>query len=360
MRTLPARYQPSGPTVHGGMSSVAFCMDKVLERPVAVKFLQATTHRRRMDDELAALLKMRSKHVVQIYDLCKFSDNYIGIIQEFIDGKDLFESFAPPNGIDGYYRQLWQIASGISDIHAVDVIHRDIKPNNVKIDPEGVIKIFDFGLARDAGPAAATVGFVGTPGFAAPELYATAAKFTSAIDVYAFGATSLFMATGDLTPELKAIPPAPLPTGYFGAIRIPTGKNGTALSAEVVRLLDACLAKNPNDRPAITEVRDALARHLLFDRHQALVVFRGSPSYLNAANRAIALRFGTVGSVDIAYDGLKFAVTAASGEVYINNRPVATGYQLPGCCVVALGSPARRNNERVFITFDVSHPEIVV
>ena len=117
-----------------------------------------------MDDELAALLKMRSKHVVQIYDLCKFPDKCIGIIQEFIDGKDLLESFAPPTSIDSYYRQLWQIASGISDIHAVGVIHRDIKPNNMKVDPEGVIKIFDFGLARDAGPAAATVGFVGTPG----------------------------------------------------------------------------------------------------------------------------------------------------------------------------------------------------
>ena len=164
MRALPARYQPSGPAVDGGMSSVAFCKDQILERQVAVKFLQTTTHRRRMDDELAALLKMRSKHVVQIYDLCKFPDKCIGIIQEFIDGKDLLESFAPPTSIDSYYRQLWQIASGISDIHAVGVIHRDIKPNNMKVDPEGVIKIFDFGLARDAGPAAATVGFVGTPG----------------------------------------------------------------------------------------------------------------------------------------------------------------------------------------------------
>jgi eukaryotic-like serine/threonine-protein kinase len=360
MRTLPARYQPSGPTVDGGMSSVAFCKDQILERQVAVKFLQTTTHRRRMDDELAALLKMRSKHVVQIYDLCKFPDKYIGIIQEFIDGKDLLESFAPPKSIDSYYRQLWQIASGISDIHTVGVIHRDIKPNNMKVDPEGVIKIFDFGLARDAGPAAATVGFVGTPGFAAPELYATSAKFTSAIDVYAFGATALFLATGGLTPELIAIPPVPSSAGYFGSVRIPAGKKATALSAEVVRLLDACLAKSPGDRPQMAVVRDALARHLLFDKHQALVVFRGNASYLNATNRAIALQFGAVGSVEITYDGLTFKVTAESGEVFINNRPIAVGHELPGCCVVALGSQARRNNERAFITFDVSHPEIVV
>ena len=198
------------------------------------------------------------------------------------------------------------------------------------------------------------------PLFAAPELYATSANFTSAIDVYAFGATALFLATGGLAPELMAIPPVPSPAGNFGSVRIPAGKKGTALSAEVVRLLDACLAKSPSDRPPMTVVRDALARHLLFDKHQALVVFRGSPSYLNATNRAIALQFGAVGSVEITYDGLTFTVTAGSGEVFINNRAVVVGHELPGCCVVALGSQARRNNERAFITFDVSHPEIVV
>ena len=81
-----------------------------------------------------------------------------------MDDPDLLECFAAPASTNAYYKQLSQIAAGITDIHAVDEIHRDIKPNNIKIDPEGVIKIFDFGLARETGPAAATVGFVGTPG----------------------------------------------------------------------------------------------------------------------------------------------------------------------------------------------------
>ena len=353
MRTLPARYVPSGPTAHGGMSSIVFCDDSILERRVAVKFLQDATHGRRMDDELAALLKMRSKHVVQIYDIYRFPDDCIGIIQEFVDGPDLLESFAPPASTDAYYKQLWQVASGIADIHAVDVIHRDIKPNNMKIDPEGVIKIFDFGLARDTGPAAATVGFVGTPGFAAPELFATAATFTPAVDVYAFGVTGLFLATGTLPPELTAFPPHPSPASYFSAV-------GLGLGVEVIQLLDACLAPTPAARPSMSAVRDALARHLLFDKHQALVVFRGRPSYLNAGNRNIALDLPTFGRVEISYDGLMFRVTAVTGEVFINNSIVSAGQSLPGCCVVALGSQARRNNERAFITFDLSHPEIVL
>lgn len=353
MRKLPDRYRPSGTIAHGGMSSVVFCDDIVLERTVAIKFLQNASHDRRMKDELAALLKMRSKHVVQIYDVCKFPDGCVGIIQEFIDGKDLLESLSPPKDIDSYYKQVWQIASGICDIHAVNVIHRDIKPNNMKLDPEGVIKIFDFGLARDAGPAAATLGFVGTPGFAAPELYAATATFTSAIDTYAFGATALLLATGTLPPNLLAMPPTSLHAGYFGSTGFP-------IAAELVQILDACLAVSAPTRPAMSTVRDALARHLLYDRHQALVVFGGAASQLNASNRTITLELPGIGRIEISYDGLMFRVTAASGEVFINNRAVAAGHHLPGCCVVALGSQARRNNERAFITFDLSRPEIIV
>lgn len=353
MRTLPARYVPTGPTAHGGMSSIVFCEDSILERPVAIKFLQEATHSRRMGDELAALLKMRSKHVVQIYDICQFPDDCIGIIQEFVDGPDLLQDFVPPASTDAYYRQLWQVASGIADIHAVGVIHRDIKPNNMKIDPEGVIKIFDFGLARDTGPAAATIGFVGTPGFAAPELYATTASFTLAADVYAFGVTALFLAAGSVPPELMTFPPHPSLFGYFGTL-------GLALEPEVVQLLDGCLAPIAATRPPMSAVRDALARHLLFGRHQALVVFRGQPLYLNSVNRNIVLDLPTVGRVQISYDDLMFRVTAVAGEVYINNSTVTAGQALPGCCVVALGSPMRRNNERAFITFDLSHPEIVL
>jgi serine/threonine-protein kinase len=335
------------------MSSIVFCEDSTLQRHVAVKFLHDATHGRRIRDELLALLKLRSKHVVQIYDICQFPDDCIGIIQEFVDGPDLFESFATPESTDAYYKQLWQIAAGISDIHAENVIHRDIKPNNMKIDPEGVIKIFDFGLARDAGLAAATVGFVGTPGFAAPELYAVTARFTAAIDVYAFGVTALFLATGTLPTELTAHPPQPSPAGYFRTI-------GLGLGTEVIELLEACLAPLPAKRPPMSAVRDALARHLLFGKHQALVVFNGQATYLNSVKRNIVLNLPSVGRIEISYDGLNFCVTAAMGEVFINNSSVSTGQLLPGCCVVALGSQARHNSERAFITFDLSHPEIVL
>lgn len=329
------------------------CDDSILERPVAIKFINSAAHKRRMDDEVAALLKLRSKHVVQVYDVVRSEDDEIGVVQEFIDGRDLFESYAPPASLDAFYKQIWQIASGISDIHELGVIHRDIKPNNMKTDPEGVIKIFDFGLARDDGAGAKTMGFVGTQGFAAPELYQRPFVFTNSVDTYAFGATALYLATGDLPEELLIQPPTPDPAGYFHAL--PLG-----IAAEIADLLNGCLAKDPSERPSMRNIKDALARHILFDKHRALVVHQSRASVLSAANRSVSLAFGTIGALSIRYDGLAFLVDSVSGEVAINNQAIAAGSSLPGACVVALGAAHRRANERRFITFDISHPEIVL
>lgn len=353
MREIPARYVSSSHAMSGGMGSVIVCQDTILERPVAIKFIGSSAHKRRMDDEVAALLKLRSKHVVQVYDVLRAGSDEIGIVQEFIDGEDLFESHKVPDVTADYYKQLWQIASGIADIHELGVIHRDIKPNNMKTDPEGVIKIFDFGLARDDGPTAKTKCFVGTRGFAAPELYERPFCFTKAVDTYAFGATALYLATGGLPDEMLEQPPRISTAGYFGFIPL-------KMADEITDLLDACLAFNPATRPPMREVCDALARHILFDRHRALVVYQGKASVLSADNRAVSLSYGDIGRISIRYDGLAFVVASVFGEVQINNCSVVTGAVLPGACVVALGGAHRRGNERRFITFDISHPEIVL
>lgn len=351
MTSLPSRYTSIGAPMAGGMGKVQICDDSILERKVAVKFIHGSTHRRRILDELAALLKMRSKHVVQVYDVLNLTGGDLGIVQEFIDGKDLSQSHAMPTDQTSYLKTLWQIASGISDIHEVGVIHRDIKPNNMKTDPEGLIKIFDFGLARDEGPSASTMGFSGTHGFAAPELYSGHAKFTAAVDTYAFGATALFLAMGRL-PTAMVRPP------YTPSLRF--DKLPLTLADDVANVLNACLAERPRDRPTMQTVKDLLARRLLHDRHQALVVFNKSASRLNSGRRSIDMNLPTVGQIRITYDGFDFRVEQASGEVQINNRAVVVGDVIPGSCVVSLGLAPRLTRDRRFITFDISNPEIVL
>lgn len=354
MIKLPERYTRVNDPVMGGFGEVFFCKDNHLDRKVAIKFIQNEKEKLRLRDELSALLQMRSKHVVQVFDIVIDDVGTFGIVEEFIDGVDLWNSEFPRQSPDNYLKTLWQISSGIADIHTAGVIHRDIKPNNMKIDSEGIVKIFDFGLARNEGTDAATKGFKGTPGFAAPELFGNGTiGFTNAIDTYAFGATAIFLAFKDLPTEIKKLPPQPLISGVFSSLPF-------AIPADLTGLLEKCLAYECMDRPPIDIVRNELARQLLRDKHQALAVHKRKPYFFNAKNRSAILDYPTVGKIEITYDGLKFFVSETNGEVFINNSPVVTGVEIPGSCVVALGGAQRKNDNRAFITFDVSNPEVVL
>jgi hypothetical protein len=104
------------------------------------------------------------------------------------------------------------------------------------------------------------------------------------------------------------------------------------------------------------EVQSLLARHLLKDQHRSLVVMTGQTHVLDKSNRKISLDAGTVGSLAIEYDGLDFKVSSASGSVYFNNSSAQVGEVVPGCCVITFGAPGAN---RRFVTFDVSHPEVM-
>lgn len=354
MSTLPARYKPTGNSAKGGFGEVHFCQDQHLDRPVAVKFLHDLSQKARVLDELRALLQMRSKHVVQIYDVVPCEDGSMGLVEEFVGGIDLWNSPFPKSSVENFLKTLWQIASGIADIHSARIIHRDIKPNNMKLDDEGLVKIYDFGLARDEGVDAQTKGFKGTFGFAAPEILTdNTVAFTRAIDTYAFGA-SVFILAGDEIPQsLRGLVPTPPAAGFFRQLKIP-------LPFDLADLLESCLATDPDDRPELAYVRDELARHLLKWKHQAMVIFNGKPSYLNADVPTVSLQLPNVGSITITYDGIHFKVTNVGGETFINNSAANIGDVIPGSCVVAFGSTFRQPSERAFITFDVSNPEVVL
>ncbi|MCH7778011.1 MAG: protein kinase, partial [Gemmatimonadetes bacterium] len=243
---------------------------------------------------------------------------------------------------------------GLSDIHAENIIHRDIKPNNIKLDSESIVKIYDLGFAREEGPKAKTKGFVGTVRFAAPELYGTdTVTFSKAIDVYAFGATAYFLSGDELPQELCKIPPNPLPAGSFQGMSV-------KIPAELASLFGQCLEHDPAARPEMADVRDKIARYLLQDKHQALTILNEKPSYLNAGRKSVRLEYSGVGKIQIAYDGLRFKVKSVQGEIYINNQGVVVGAVLPGSCVIAFGAAHRPPNQRGFVTFDISNPEVVV
>jgi eukaryotic-like serine/threonine-protein kinase len=354
---LPVRYEKVGINFSGGGMSTAFkCTDKHLDRDVLVKVLQKGVDQKRILDEVKALSAIRSKHVVQIFDVLKDnSGNVTAIVEEFLPGPDLNDTL-PIKDVDLVLRHIYAIACGLSDIHAVKVIHRDIKPNNMKTDAEGCLRIFDFGLSREDGVNSETVGTIGTPGYIAPELCAPAhqtVSFTAAVDVFAFGATALKLIRGKIPTELRAIPPKlPCADADFS-------KQVVVLPPTIASILNQCLSQKPSKRPSMNTVRDIIGRHLLYGRHKATMIVTAGVHYLEKVGQSVTLSAGSLGSVDVNYDGYDFIATNVKGDVFINNTIIAPPQNLPGACVITLGATSLGTKRR-FITFDVTHPEVVL
>ena len=283
----------------------------------------------------------------------------MGIVEEFIDGEELSSKLGDIKSGDEFVQILYQLASGLADIHAVGIVHRDIKPSNVLVDTDQILKIIDFNLARLVDDAN-TSEFVGTRAYAAPELYAGGhITFDSKVDVYAMGVTALALICGQSMPGwLRKRPPKPdkwkAATGGFGALSVD-------LDGELVRLLDACLSDDRRLRPSVAEVRDRSGRVLLRDRHRAAFVMAdGNVFELHSGNPRVNLRHPSFGRLSIVYDGLDFRVAHVEGDIWANNMEVSIDTFLPDCCVIAFGGPDRRASQRSFVTMDVSHPEVVL
>ena len=346
MALIANRYEPTGNAAWGGMGEVNECIDQNLGRKVMLKRVFKLSDMTRLMDEQKALIKLRSKHVVQLLDVIKFqwnSQELTCLVLEHIDGSDLDKlSFSPD---PAYQKVLWQIASGLADIHRAGVIHRDIKPQNIRMDKFGIVKIIDFGLAREAGIDAKTKSNTGTIGYMAPELYGSATiSFSSAVDTYAFGRTALALL--GLTPKVEK--PKAVPKGSLVAIF-------KTMNPAIASAIESCLEMSPSDRPHMSDIAALLGQDLIRDRHRASIVQDGSQVFqLHAQNRAATIS-SAVGKITIQYDGLKFFIASVTGDVFVNNRPAQPGSAMLSSCVITIGT---QGSSRAFLTFDVSNPEV--
>jgi len=106
----------------------------------------------------------------------------------------------------------------------------------------------------------------------------------------------------------------------------------------------------------MSQVRDAIGRHLLFGRHRAWLT---GGHQISAPSQSVTVGSNVVGKITIAYVGIRFYVAAISGDVFINNRTLAVGDELPGSCVITIGGDGL-GPMRSFVQFNVSHPEIIL
>jgi serine/threonine protein kinase len=213
----------------GGMAQVYYGQDIKLQRPVAIKVIDARyrdkpAYARRFVNEARVLAKWRHEHIVQIYYADDEDDLYY-YVMEYIDGQNLAAIMAS-YAVDGELMPIddvLHIGSAIADAldyaHKQGVIHRDVKPSNILVARDGRVVLGDFGLAMDLQDGSLGETF-GTPHYISPEQASRSANAIPQSDLYSLGVILYEMLIGvvpfnDPSPtsvalqHITELPPAP-------------------------------------------------------------------------------------------------------------------------------------------------------
>ena len=205
-KILADRYEIREEIGKGGMAHVFKAWDNMLNRNVAIKVLKEEFKDdrefvRRFNVEAQAAARISDNHVVSIYDV-GFEDGLYYIVMEHIEGVTLKKYISekgklPWREAAGYAAQ---ICGGLEAAHKNNVVHRDIKPQNIIITPDGVLKVTDFGIARASNSqATVTTGnnAIGTVHYLSPE-QARGGYTDERTDIYSLGVVLYEMLTGRL------------------------------------------------------------------------------------------------------------------------------------------------------------------
>jgi serine/threonine-protein kinase len=279
---LAGRYRVVAPLGRGGMGEVYRASHRMLARPAAIKLIHpevlAAQDRKsaglavaRFRREAEAAAHLRSPHTVELYDFGETEDGTLYFVMELLEGMDL-ETLIRKEGPlpqERVIHILRQVCESLEEAHANGLVHRDIKPANIHVGRVGLrhdfVKVLDFGLVKSVLPAAgedsmATAAGLtpGTPAYMAPEL-ALGENVDGRADLYALGCVAYFLLTGQLVFDAgsgfqmiaKHIQETPAP---------PSQRTELEVAPELDRIVMACLAKRPEDRPeSATELDRRLA-----------------------------------------------------------------------------------------------------
>jgi serine/threonine-protein kinase len=205
---LKDRYRLERTLGRGGMAAVWLGHDEVLDRPVAVKVLADTiaddsgfVARFRREAHTAAGLT--HPNLVDVYDFSEEGERPY-LVMQFVPGENLAERLERGRGVD-CERLARELLSALAHIHAAGILHRDVKPANVIIEPGGTAKLIDFGIAlpRDATALTSTGLVLGTERYAAPEVM-EGEPATERSDLYSCGVVLRGCADG-ISPDLRVL-----------------------------------------------------------------------------------------------------------------------------------------------------------
>ncbi len=264
-RVLGGRYRLLEEVARGGMAQVWAAEDPVLRRRVAVKILDPTladdeTVHRRFRHEAVAAARLAHPGIVATYDTGE--DHGVAyIVMEFVEGTTLRRLLDARKrlDVDETADIGAQVADALAHAHARGLVHRDVKPGNVLVEPDGRVKVTDFGIAKAAGSSELTRAgaVVGTARYLAPE-QVSAEPVDERTDIYALGLVLYEMLCGNTPFDGESeIANA---VARLHAVPVPVGLARPEVPRAVQEVIARCLAREPDDRPgSAREVRDALA-----------------------------------------------------------------------------------------------------
>jgi serine/threonine-protein kinase len=249
---LGERYVLDYRIASGGMADVWAGTDQVLQRSVAIKIMRPDTDHEelfalRFRDEAVHSAALIHTNIATVFDYGE-DDGLAFLVMELVAGLPLStilneRGALPPAEVRSI---LGQAALALGVAHGARVVHRDVKPANIMVREDGLVKLTDFGIARalDASGHTQHGEMLGTPNYISPE-QAMGQPATGSSDLYALGVVGHEMLTGTRpfdrgTPIATALshvnePPPPLPDD---------------VPEELAQLIADCLQKDPLDRPA--------------------------------------------------------------------------------------------------------------
>jgi serine/threonine protein kinase len=251
----------------GAMATVYKAKQVSLDRIVAIKILPKRNSDSpefvdRFYKEGRAAARLSHNNIVQAIDVGSTPDDFHYFVMEYVEGKTLYDIMQPPPVGEGRnfseaeaLNITIQIGEALAHAHRRGLIHRDVKPKNILLTPQGVAKLTDLGLARekdDKEAAESEAGKAyGTPYYISPEQIRGEVDIDFRADLYSLGATMYHLVTGQA--PFDGDTPSAVMHKHLKQPLIPPDHLNTALSAGIGEVIEVAMAKNRDERYPSTE-----------------------------------------------------------------------------------------------------------